>query len=505
MGTVELLQIIFDNSPVIMLLMDKNKLITMANYTALEVAQLKRGDINGLRGGEALRCAYSFDTPDGCGFGPNCQICKIRGTVQHTFDTKEDQFKVETVFPLKIMDEIVFRNVLVSTAFIDSPSNEMVLVAIDDITDRVTAEKKVEESERRLKEAEHIAQMGHWQLNLLENKLEWSDGVYEIFGLEPENFRASYEAFLETIHPDDRDYVDTAYTMALNTKTTYDIEHRLLLKNGTIKYVNEKCFTEYDEFGTPLHSLGTVVDITELKKAEIKLLELNATKDKLFSVLAHDLKNPFNSILGLSELMIEDIRSQQSDDMMLYAQTIQKTAKQVYLLLVNLLDWAQIQTGRIKMQLEKVEMDQIINDTIELENSIALNKNITIRKHLEVKEDVECGLNMLSTIVRNLLSNAIKYTPKGGFIDILTYHQDKDHIVISVKDNGIGMSAEEIKRLFSMKVCLSKRGTEKETGTGLGLIVCKEFAERHKGKIWVKSEEGKGSEFGLTIPLRQSK
>ena len=148
----------------------------------------------------------------------------------------------------------------------------MVLV-FQDITERKRAMEELKESERKLKEAQQIAHLGCWELDMVSNTLNWSDEIYRIFNLEPLEFGASYEAFLDMVHPEDRAFVDTAYTDSVKNKTTYDIVHRLIMKDGSVKYVNERCKTEYDENSNPLRSLGTVLDITELKRTEEELQE----------------------------------------------------------------------------------------------------------------------------------------------------------------------------------------------------------------------------------------
>ena len=248
------------------------------------------------------------------------------------------------------------------------------------------------------------------------------------------------------------------------------------------------------------------VDITEhrqyedaLKKNEAHLRELVATKDKFFSIIAHDLKSPFNSILGLSNMLVEQIDEKNYEGIEEYARIIQKSSTIVFDLLMNLLDWASSQTGRIEFSCEYIELGALIDMVIELLNESAHQKSITIIKELPRNLLVFADKAMLSTILRNLITNAIKFTRPGGQINILA-DKKPDDIMISIADNGIGIKKETLGRLFRIDENTTTLGTQNEKGTGLGLILCKEFIEKHGGKIWVESEVGKGSTFSFNIP-----
>ena len=248
------------------------------------------------------------------------------------------------------------------------------------------------------------------------------------------------------------------------------------------------------------------VDITERKKAEealknneTYLRELVATKDKFFSIIAHDLKNPFNSILGLSNLLVEQIQEKNFDGIEEYARIIQKSSTTVFDLLMNLLEWARSQTGRMEFSREYIELGGLINEVIELSNESAHQKSITIIKELPRNLLVYADKAMINTILRNLISNAIKFTYPGGQI-IISAEKMPDELKISISDNGIGIKKEAIGKLFRIDENNTRIGTQNERGTGLGLILCKEFIEKHHGKIWVESELGKGSKFSFTIP-----
>lgn len=252
--------------------------------------------------------------------------------------------------------------------------------------------------------------------------------------------------------------------------------------------------------------MGFGLDITDRKKAEgllkeneARLSELVATKDKFFSIISHDLRNPFNSILGLSNLLVDQIQQKNYEGIDEYAEIIQKSSALVYDLLINLLDWSRLQTGRMEFSPEYVEIVSLINEVIELFDDSVRQKSITIFRELPRNMLIYADKAMISTVLRNLISNAIKFTYPQGQITI-SAESKKDKVIIAISDNGVGVKKEYIERLFLIGETQTTLGTKNEKGTGLGLILCKEFIEKHGGKICVESEAGKGSKFYFTIP-----
>jgi len=248
-------------------------------------------------------------------------------------------------------------------------------------------------------------------------------------------------------------------------------------------------------------------DITIRKRAEIELQEsekqlriANATKDKFFSIIAHDLKNPFNSIIGFSKLLLEQINDQEQSKINEFAHAIHTSGKNAFRLLENLLDWSSSQTGTIRFEPEPFLINQLIQDTIALCSHHADAKYICIQQHLPDQLPAYADKNMVQTVVRNLLTNAIKFTNPQGHITISAARKT-DQIHVTVSDNGIGMNPKTIEALFNIHEKSSTPGTENELGTGLGLILCKEFIEKHGSTIKVSSEPGKGSDFSFLLPM----
>lgn len=263
----------------------------------------------------------------------------------------------------------------------------------------------------------------------------------------------------------------------------------------------------YSQKGQIVGREGIIRDITQLKKAdkelkesEVKLKELNAAKDKFFSILAHDLKNPFSGILGLSQHIANSSNQYSRDDLIQYIGAINQSAYSAYKLLENLLEWSKTQTGRFEFKPEPFSFKELLSEVLNLTKNIAETKNITISIQLIDDMIINADKNMIHTVLRNLVSNAIKFTPRNGSITIQMV-QLHSEIQITISDTGIGMTEETKNKLFKISEKVSTLGTEGEKGTGLGLLLCKEFVEKHKGKIWVESELGKGSSFKFTMPL----
>jgi PAS domain S-box-containing protein len=237
-----------------------------------------------------------------------------------------------------------------------------------------------------------------------------------------------------------------------------------------------------------------------LLEREEKMRELNLTKDKLFSIIAHDLKVPFNSILGFSELLMDEIREKRYEELEMNVSFIRHSAMRAMNLLVNLLDWARMQTGNLEFSPEEIDLKALIYESVDLAADAAHRKSIAIHLNMADAINIHADRAMIHTVMRNLISNAIKFTARGGNVTIST-ERSGDSVKISVSDDGIGMNAQALATLFSANGKLSAIGTEKEKGSGIGLILCKEFVEKHGGTIDVRSVIGTGSEFIVTIPV----
>jgi signal transduction histidine kinase len=252
---------------------------------------------------------------------------------------------------------------------------------------------------------------------------------------------------------------------------------------------------------------GTLNDITKRKQIEediklknTQLQKLNSDKDIFMSILGHDLISPFNSIIGYLDLLKVNLHEYDIVKIEAHINAVNDSALSAFYLLQDILLWARSQSGKLPFEPHEFNFNISCERVVEILKPNANNKNITITVVEADNINVFADVNMLNTILRNLISNAIKFTNNGGRINI-SAQQNNSGVTISVSDNGIGIGPEVLSKLFDITQMYSSRGTNDEKGTGLGILLCKEFVEKHGGKIWIESELGKGSEFKFTLPL----
>lgn len=274
---------------------------------------------------------------------------------------------------------------------------------------------------------------------------------------------------------------------------------------GEYRWVTATKVPFLDKDGNVTGLVGISRDITSSKIAEEKLAkysqelnELNASKDKLFSIIAHDLRSPFGPLLGLSEILDVDYDSLSTEDIKEYNHEINRALKNEYGLLEDLLNWSRMETGKITITRSDLNLFEKVNKVTDLMNANAKNKNISLINKVYNDPVVFADADMLHSIVQNLLSNAIKFTRPGGSISISSKDAG-DFVEVTIEDNGIGIKEEDIKNIFGLN-CFTTYGTNKEKGTGLGLLICKEMVEKNGGTIRVESVYGKGSKFIFTLP-----
>lgn len=371
----------------------------------------------------------------------------------------------------------------------------------ENITERKKAENENERIQKLLEDSQRIGKVGGWEINLDTKELNWTKEMYHIHEVDltfvPQvDLRASFYT------PESLPEVDKAVQHVIEHGGSYEIDSEIVTAKGNRRWVKAMGMADLEN----RRVFGFFQDITDRKHAEAELKikneqlkELNATKDKFFSIIAHDLKTPFSGILGFSQILKDEARNLDIDSIEDYADVLNSTAKQTYKLLENLLDWARMQQGGFHFEPKTTSLNYLLEIELEGLKNSADRKNINLVNETDKEIIVTVDEKILSTVLRNLISNAIKFTPKNGKINVKAIMK-VDHLEFSISDTGIGMEKETINKLFKIETSFTSRGTENEKGTGLGLLLCKEFVEKHGGTIWVDSEKGKGSRFTFSIP-----
>jgi signal transduction histidine kinase len=261
-----------------------------------------------------------------------------------------------------------------------------------------------------------------------------------------------------------------------------------------------------DQVGNTIGTFGISRDITKSKLAEeeIKLKNellqlINSEKDKFFSIIAHDLRGPLSAFVAATQIITEDIQTMTIEEIKDITENMKSSATNIYSLLENLLEWSRLRRGGLDFIPLKFNLKKKIDECVAILADSAKRKGIVISTTVPDELVVVADSHMFETVIRNLVSNAIKFTIKGGNVSVKAGN-NKDHVIeINVSDSGIGMAPELRDKLFQLKEKTNRPGTDGELSTGLGLLLCKEFIEKHNGKIWVDSEVGKGSTFSFTI------
>ncbi len=374
---------------------------------------------------------------------------------------------------------------------------------MEDITERKNAEQALKESEEKYRLLiEHQNDLVV-QVDTEGRFMFVSPSYCELFGKTKEELLGS--RFMPLVHADDREHTSKAMEALYEPPYYCYIEQRALTKYGW-RWLAWSDNAIFDENRNIVKIVGVGRDITDrveaenaLKDSESKLKELNATKDMFFSIIAHDLMNPFNALIGSSRILEENFDNLDDNDKMNIISDIRSTSTSIQKLIENLLQWARAQTGTISFHPEVIFLKEPVSNTLFLLKQLLSEKKIRINQKISKKIKVYADMNMLMTIIRNLLTNAVKFTPEGGSIT-LTAKESKGMVEASIKDTGIGIRKSDLDKLFRIDVHHSTIGTSKEKGTGLGLILCKEFIVMNGGDIWAESDGKTGSVFRFTLP-----
>lgn len=391
---------------------------------------------------------------------------------------------------------------------IATENGEQCMLNAVDITDRKQTEQVLKENEEKYRFLFHNnpQPMYIFDINTFEF-LEVNNAAVEHYGYSREEFLSMT---LMDIRPTED--IDALVRDVEQAKKPYNPvgEWRHIKKSGEEIFVEITSHSLVFNGRNARHVLAH--DITERKRAEEEiqhkneeLQRINAEKDKFFSIIAHDLRSPFNGFLGLTEIMAEDISHMTMEEVQSIAVVMRSSATNLFRLLGNLLEWSRMQRGLTTFEPVVFSLMPKLSESAALAIDAANKKKIAISFDIPENLRVFADCQMFGGIVRNLMTNAVKFTPKGGNIFVSAKSVPNNFVEISIKDNGIGMNQNMIDNLFRLDVNTSRKGTEGEASTGLGLIICNDFIKKNKGELWIESEEYKGSTFRFTLPEKAEK
>lgn len=387
------------------------------------------------------------------------------------------------------------------------PENKLCSVTLVDITHYKIQEEVIRESQARFENMANTAPVMIWIADV--------DGLFSFLNKVWLDFTGNEMGadlgmnWLKNVHPEDLEKLLGQYQDAFSSKTSFLYEFRFKRKDDVYRWIMIKGTPRFSWDGIFMGFIGSCADISEQKESEekirkinIELAEINATKDKFFSIISHDLRSPLSGLMQILFIIAEDYNSLPNDEKQQMITDVANTSKRTYDLMENLLEWSSIQTGNIPFNPKKLTILTLLNSLEALYEHNLKSKEITLKVNVEPEISVFADKKMTETILRNLISNAIKFTHPGGSVSVLS-EPDNDFVVIKVIDTGVGIKTEKLSELFKVDKVQSTKGTAKETGTGLGLILCKELVERQNGKIWVESKEDEGTTFYFTLPVEK--
>ncbi len=429
----------------------------------------------------------------------------VAKTIQESLEGKVENFEIEHRLYKKdkSIGWLLVRGVLVPS---QNGKPKRIIGSATDITDRKNYEQALIKSEEKFRNIFESSGIGMSILSPDGQFTKVNSTFCDMMGYKEDeivgiNFRS-------ITHPGDLDKsLELVKELLKNSSLeNVSVEKRYLNKKGDTIWALTTISMIRDAKDKPLFFIAQVQDITKRKKYEEQLIKytedlklLNAAKDKFFSIISHDLRSPFNSLLGLTEYISHSYDEMTPTEIRSSVSNVYNASKQVYNLILNLLEWSMIQSGRLNVNKSVINLSELGNEIMSLYQESANYKQLELINEMKQEILVYADKYMIDTIVRNFVSNSIKFTKPGGKITIKGIING-DNAEVSVTDTGIGISPEEQKNLFRIDEQTRRDGTANEKGTGLGLILCKEFIEKNNGVLWVESEEGKGSRFSFTVP-----
>lgn len=400
------------------------------------------------------------------------------------------------------------RWVAVNAALIEFEGEQAVLSAARDVTERNRTVTALRRSERSLAEAQRIARLGNWDWNVASNALRWSDEIYRICGLEPQEFGATYPAFLERVHPEDRAALEEAIRRALAYDEPYSFDHRIVRPDGTVRVVHEQAEILRDGRGRPISMIGTIQDITERKQTEAALQAAkqqaeaaNRAKSLFLAHMSHELRTPLNAVIGFSEMIAgERLGPAGHPRYREYGRDIYDSGRLLLSIIDNILDLSRIEAGRLALQETEVDLGLAIAACLRLVRERAENTGIRLESDVPADLWVRGDERICKQMVLNLLTNAVKFTPGGGTVGISAGRDRTGGVCIAVSDTGIGMAVDSVEQARQPFVQLDASLSRRHGGVGLGLALTDSFVRLHGGEMSIASAPSQGTAVTIRFP-----
>lgn len=382
-------------------------------------------------------------------------------------------------------------------------NNKLILDLKGEIADRLRIEQELSISKKQLEATVQNSPIISVQWYNSDGEIIfWNNASKNIFGFSEEDAVGRTLEDLIYTHEENEVFKNTLKEIAESGKPYGPYESQIKRKDGSIGWILSTTFMIPGKNNDQLF-VCMDVDISEQKLLHKKLNDLVLEKDKFLSIIAHDLKSPFTGFLGMTQILAQEFLELSPQEIKEISSNLFESAENLYQLLENLLEWSRIQRGMVEINMEYINLFNLVNNNINIMKIKTELKNITIKNNIDKELLLFADMNMVNAILRNLISNAIKFTKRGGTI-ILDAKKESNEYYFCVEDNGIGIPDDIVNSLFSISSKVSRVGTDGEPSTGLGLILCKEYVDKHKGKIWVQSQENIGSKFCISIPSKKS-
>lgn len=370
---------------------------------------------------------------------------------------------------------------------------------------------KAEQNQAKLEEAQKLAKIGNLEYDITKGTFYWSDEIFRIFGFKPKEFKPTYEKLINSVHPDDKKIVNESFKNRLHKKDTCDIIYRIVLTDNHIKYLQQRCKSDFDAKGEPIRTIGSIADITErirheeeLRKAKEEAQNADKAKSDFLANMSHEIRTPLNGIIGLTDMLLDtEIDDEQED----YLRKLESSSTSLLHIINDILDYSKIEAGRLEIVNHEFVFDEFLKNIYNLFNYPIEKKSLDFSFFIDpqIPKYLIGDSLRITQVLNNFIGNSVKFTSAGYIaLKISVFNMEDNDITLNfcVEDSGIGISKEKQKKLFKAFTQADNSITREYGGSGLGLVISEQLTKMMGGKIWFESEEGVGSKFYLSLTFK---